>query len=302
MDSSSSGGGGGSRLTPNTPLMTASMRDLDLSARPDNNPQQQQPSGGAPDGNVQMMPPPPPPILFEMDSVNSGGDGNHSSEEELEEINKCGELLLSLWNFTAGRSVHFYRLPDVVGCASGMGPKAPSTEFSSSSMLVPSSSSSSSASSSSSPSAVAMMSSTSSAMTTPVEFSMSPPTGRHVHKPNLTSFVVAPPEVVVTSEAAEAVVVGAPPDVAADAFSSRGVPYGSSSRRTISPRKRYKQGRTQHIQRPCLDFEKMQKVMGEIDSRTIAWCLRQPGASCLCVFCLFDFVLTQHTRPIDLFK
>ena len=31
-------------------------------------------------------------------------------------------------------------------------------------------------------------------------------------------------------------------------------------RRTISPKKRYKQSRIHHIQRPCLDFEKMQQV------------------------------------------
>ena len=36
--------------------------------------------------------------------------------------------------------------------------------------------------------------------------------------------------------------------------------FSSASKKTISPRKRSRTSRVQHIQRPCLDFEKMQQV------------------------------------------
>ena len=108
--------------------------------------------------------------------------------------------------------------------------------------LIPNSSSSSSASPAATLSPVLP--------TTPVEFSTTPP--NHVHKPRRST---SPPLVVISrSETPSA-------EVVLPAFHElRSQPDDRRERRTIGSKKRYKQSRIHHLQRPCLDFEKMQLV------------------------------------------
>ena len=183
------------------------------------------------------------PTFFVSSCQSSDMDGgSHSSEEELEEINNIPALL-------------------------------------------PNSSSSSSAMSTPLPE------------TTPVQFSTTPP--NHVHKPRRSTSpppcIPAQGTSLSVHEAAEAANTGTPPSVAevaalthpssnngGGAVSVYGSGHASPSvqelrshdgnsidrrnslvvveRRAIASKKRYKQSRIHHIQRPCLDFEKMQLV------------------------------------------
>ena len=168
-------------------------------------------------------------------------DGNHSSEEELEEINK----------FEAGASA-----PLAAEALSSPSPLLPAPP--------------------------ALINTTPVAVDTPMElqpvqFSTSPPTGVHVHKPRRSS---SPPAKMFVFENGDselnngfhipAAGAGALAAGNGGAVSGRQQFSGDAKaersaerrerRRTISPRKRYRQSRTQHIQRPCLDFEKMQQV------------------------------------------
>ena len=155
--------------------------------------------------------------------------GSHSSEEELEEINNI--------------------------------PLAP---------LQNSSSSSSSLSISATP-----------PQATPVEFSTTPP--NHVHKPRRS--LSPPPCIPLVQEALVDANASPRPESCGDFFALSGGHALSSGchssslelrshdgnsidrrnslvveRRAIASKKRYKQSRIHHIQRPCLDFEKMQLV------------------------------------------
>merc|ERR1712083_754484 len=102
---------------------------------------------------------------------------------------------------------------------------------------------------------------------TPVEFSTTPP--NHVHKPRRSTS--PPPCIPLVHEAATTL----PPRPSSNDCGTGGgsggtdhaSPDGNSidrrnilvvERRTIASKKRYKQSRIHHIQRPCLDFEKMQ--------------------------------------------
>ena len=85
---------------------------------------------------------------------------------------------------------------------------------------------------------------TGSEATPPVEFSTTPP--NHVHKPRRST---------------------SPPPCIKDTRSPSEEPHlefrpldDRKERRAISSKRRYRQSRIHHIQRPCLDFEKMQLV------------------------------------------
>lgn len=167
-------------------------------------------------------------------------DGNHSSEEELEEINKF----------------------EVGGATTASSLSSPSPL-----LPAPPTSNTPAVDAPSTP-VVAME-------LQPVQFSMSPPTGVHVHKPRRSS---SPPAKMFLFENGNAAAeengfhcpgTGGGGAVSRQHYSSFSGGGGGGDhrladrrerRRTISPRKRYRQGRTQHIQRPCLDFEKMQQV------------------------------------------
>lgn len=82
------------------------------------------------------------------------------------------------------------------------------------------------------------------AATTPVEFSTTPP--NHVYKPRRSK---SPP--FISSSTCQQGGVACYQD-------SRSQDMIRSERRAIASKKRYKQSRIHHIQRPCLDFEKMQ--------------------------------------------
>ncbi len=99
---------------------------------------------------------------------------------------------------------------------------------------------------------------------TPVEFSTTPP--NHVHKPRKST---SPPLVHNTRPREELVVTPLfQPSTAEGVALSLEEPRSqetlerrmNSERRAIASKKRYKQSRIHHIQRPCLDFEKMQLV------------------------------------------
>ena len=153
------------------------------------------------------------PSIFSCQSLDMDG-GSHSSEEELEEINKI------------------------------MKPALVNSANSSKNILIPHSSSSSGSSVSPPPPIP----------TTPVEFSTTPP--NHVHKPRrLTS---PPPLVIRRSQTPTEVVL--PSFKEFTRSQSQHLDDRRSERRAIGSKKRYKQSRIHHLQRPCLDFEKMQLV------------------------------------------
>lgn len=158
-----------------------------------------------------------------------GMDGNHSSEEELEEINKFDEPMPSSSDTPISDT-----------------PRTPSTiPFCETPMQ------------SNSSSGDETMESGRASTATPVQFSMSPPTGMHVHKPRRSS---SPPAKIFLGEChahqpSPLEEAGLSPSYAGDALSEKSEDR-RDRRRTISPRKRYRHGR----QRPCLDFEKMQQV------------------------------------------
>ena len=234
-----------------------------------------------------------PPICPSVDS----NDGNHSSEEELEEINKEG-VAISPSGSPSGSPV------------TPSGPPSGST----------SSNSVSSLSSSGGCDGSVRTSTPSDALTCgnadkPVEFSTSPPTGIHVHKPRRS---LSPPPNVFSS--ADSIVDSAhdadnqPNNTAQDPAWPTKLKVVESSklwcpipvrpnpvfdlgktgsaegptinahpqfsrhaeiraeerreRRAISPRKRYRhQNRIHHLQRPCLDFEKMQQVKHSLNQQ-----------------------------------
>ena len=104
---------------------------------------------------------------------------------------------------------------------------------------------------------------------TPVQFSTSPPVD--VHKPRRS---LSPPPKLFGFRGQEADSGQAIPEIRPRSASGLGT-YSSSlgdlsrleyealerrEKKTISPRKRSRTSRVQHIQRPCLDFEKMQQV------------------------------------------
>ena len=168
------------------------------------------------------------PTFFVTSCQSSDMDGgSHSSEEELEEINNLPNL------------------PNSSSSSSSMSPPPPESA-------------------------------------TPVEFSTTPP--NHLHKPRRSTS--PPPTIPLVHEAAIALPRPSSNDcsgtrgVATTDHASSGACHAHSSfelrshdgnsidrrnslfveRRAIASKKRYKQSRIHHIQRPCLDFEKMQLV------------------------------------------
>eukprot|EP00093_Oithona_nana_P005988 05988.XXX_183217_174169_1 [CDS] Oithona nana genome sequencing. len=148
------------------------------------------------------------PSIFSCQSLDMDG-GSHSSEEELEEINKIMKPTLASLNSNSCKN-----------------------------NLIPNSSSSS-------PPPIP---------TTPVEFSTTPP--NHVHKPRRST---SPPPLVIRRSQTPT-----PHEVVLPSFKeftrsqSQHLDDRRSERRAIGSKKRYKQSRIHHLQRPCLDFEKMQ--------------------------------------------
>ena len=159
------------------------------------------------------------PSIFSCQSLDMDG-GSHSSEEELEEINKIMKPTPS----------------DSNSCKN----------------LIPNSSSSSAGSSVSPPPGPIP--------TTPVEFSTTPP--NHVHKPRRstsppTPLVIRRSQTPNTNPHHEVVL---PSFKEFTRSQSQHLDDRRSERRAIGSKKRYKQSRIHHLQRPCLDFEKMQLV------------------------------------------
>lgn len=157
------------------------------------------------------------PSIFSCQSLDMDG-GSHSSEEELEEINKIMKPTPS----------------DSNSCKN----------------LIPNSSSSSAGSSVSPPPGPIP--------TTPVEFSTTPP--NHVHKPRRstsppTPLVIRRSQTPNTNPHHEVVL---PSFKEFTRSQSQHLDDRRSERRAIGSKKRYKQSRIHHLQRPCLDFEKMQ--------------------------------------------
>ena len=152
------------------------------------------------------------PSIFSCQSLDMDG-GSHSSEEELEEINKI--MKPALVNANSSKNI-----------------------------LIPHSSSSSGSSVSPPPPMP----------TTPVEFSTTPP--NHVHKPRRSTS--PPPLVIRRSQTPTEVVL--PSFKEFTRSQSQHLDDRRSERRAIGSKKRYKQSRIHHLQRPCLDFEKMQLV------------------------------------------
>ena len=152
------------------------------------------------------------PSIFSCQSLDMDG-GSHSSEEELEEINKI--MKPALVNANSSKNI-----------------------------LIPHSSSSSGSSVSPPPPIP----------TTPVEFSTTPP--NHVHKPRRSTS--PPPLVIRRSQTPTEVVL--PSFKEFTRSQSQHLDDRRSERRAIGSKKRYKQSRIHHLQRPCLDFEKMQLV------------------------------------------
>ena len=154
------------------------------------------------------------PSIFSCQSLDMDG-GSHSSEEELEEINKIMKPTLASLNSNSCKN-----------------------------NLIPNSSSSS-------PPPIP---------TTPVEFSTTPP--NHVHKPRRST---SPPPLVIRRSQTPT-----PHEVVLPSFKeftrsqSQHLDDRRSERRAIGSKKRYKQSRIHHLQRPCLDFEKMQLVSTNI--------------------------------------
>ena len=154
------------------------------------------------------------PSIFSCQSLDMDG-GSHSSEEELEEINKIMKPTPS----------------DSNSCKN----------------LIPNSSSSSAGSSVSPPPGPIP--------TTPVEFSTTPP--NHVHKPRRST---SPPTPLVIRRSQTPTEVVLPSFKEFTRSQSQHLDDRRSERRAIGSKKRYKQSRIHHLQRPCLDFEKMQLV------------------------------------------
>jgi len=111
---------------------------------------------------------------------------------------------------------------------------------------------------------------------TPVQFSTSPPVD--VHKPRRS---LSPPPKLFGFSGHAVETVQAIPEIHPRSTSGLGT-YSSSlgdlsrleydalerrGKKTISPRKRSRTSRVQHIQRPCLDFEKMQQLR----ARAVSW-------------------------------
>ena len=93
---------------------------------------------------------------------------------------------------------------------------------------------------------------------TPVEFSTTPP--NHVHKPRRST---SPPLVHHHSNKSSedaTPLLSSNVGVALPCQERSQQEALRSERRAIASKKRYKQSRIHHIQRPCLDFEKMQLV------------------------------------------
>ena len=205
-------------------------------------------------------------------------DGNHSSEEELEEINKCDgdepELVTPLSSSSPSQAT-----PNSVNSSIPSSRETPESHWS---MASNSPSSDEAMPSDHAPSNNAIGSNGRGHLNpTPVQFSTSPPTGLHVYKPRRSS---SPPTKMFLASGSLALAEGggdggshlAPPTsgyveqhqaggVALERegsteFERRDRGGTSSSRRMISPRKKYRHSRTNHMQRPCLDFEKMQQV------------------------------------------
>ena len=82
--------------------------------------------------------------------------------------------------------------------------------------------------------------------TPPVEFSTTPP--NHVHKPRRST---SPPPCIKDTLR---------PCSEEPHLELRPLEIERKERRAISSKRRYRQSRIHHIQRPCLDFEKMQLV------------------------------------------
>eukprot|EP00092_Neocalanus_flemingeri_P016416 GFUD01017766.1.p1 GENE.GFUD01017766.1~~GFUD01017766.1.p1 ORF type:complete len:326 (-),score=63.55 GFUD01017766.1:1923-2900(-) len=111
---------------------------------------------------------------------------------------------------------------------------------------------------------------------TPVQFSTSPPVD--VHKPRRS---LSPPPKLFGFSGQQAETGQAIPEIRPRSSTGLGT-YSSSlgdlsrleyealerrGKKTISPRKRSRTSRVQHIQRPCLDFEKMQQLR----ARAVSW-------------------------------
>lgn len=111
---------------------------------------------------------------------------------------------------------------------------------------------------------------------TPVQFSTSPPVD--VHKPRRS---LSPPPKLFGFSGTQTETGQAIPEIRPRSSSGLGI-YSSSlgdlsrleyealerrGKKTISPRKRSRTSRVQHIQRPCLDFEKMQQLR----ARAVSW-------------------------------
>lgn len=102
---------------------------------------------------------------------------------------------------------------------------------------------------------------------TPLQFSTSPPGG--VHKPRRS---LSPPDVGVQTQhfslfRREAGLSSSLGDLSRLDDGRIDVEEEQGGKKTISPRKRSRTSRVQHIQRPCLDFEKMQQLR----ARAVSW-------------------------------
>lgn len=212
-------------------------------------------------------------------SSHSDNDGNHSSEEELEEINKVVEkhFVVDLPDILDEEDEELLAHHDTLAVSAALSPSSFSSTTSTSSM-----SNSSGGNTPALPEigpvnpAAGCCSSSSSVEEGAtghcqlVQFSTSPPTGNHVHKPRRS--LSPPPKMMLMEQEEEVPTIHSHSSKiwCPASLESRGVEQllvggeepqqQRKERRAISPKKRYRQSRVHHIQRPCLDFEKMQQL------------------------------------------
>ena len=263
----------------------------------------------------------PPTFLFTATPISASNDhdGNHSSEEELEEINKegvpvssSGSLITPSGSPSGSTSSNSVSSLSSSGCDGSVRNSTPITGHSDTPIC--------------------------GNADTPVEFSTSPPTGMHVHKPRRS---LSPPGNVFSNADSSAdsahiadnqpsnssaqhtwptvvkivessklwcpiPVLPEPPTVSTHTPFSRHAEIRAEERRerrAISPKKRYRhQHRIHHLQRPCLDFEKMQQVSKgqytQENDASLCWRVKNGISSTSPFTNLFDFM--REGNPIFL--
>jgi len=208
------------------------------------------------------------------DVALAGDSGNHSSEEELEEINTNKSHYVERdckrkWTDTSCDSDTEFEEPELgleVRAGSGQDERSTSTSAGSFSCSTPVSGDDSEDHNHNQPA--------------PVQFSTSPPVD--VHKPRRS--LSPPPKLFGLSQPGQQL-SSVRQQEAADWRTGRLGSYSSSlgdltridfdtkierrasCKKTISPRKKSRTSRVHHIQRPCLDFEKMQQLR----ARAVSW-------------------------------